>query len=141
MANRHLSRQLALQALFEWDFNGREQDITLVVKRQIENTSALVIQDAGFVTQLAEGVAANLSDIDKLIAKHAPEFPVDQISIVDRNVLRLGILELVFLKEVPPKVAIDEAVELGKTFGGEATGKFVNGVLGTIYKETERIEK
>ena len=85
--------------------------------------------------ELTEGVAKNLPSIDEIITKHAPEWPMDQIPVVDRNVLRLGVYELMFLKQVPPKVAINEAVELGKTFGGESSGKFVNGVLGTIYKE------
>lgn len=136
MANRHLCRQLAMQALFEWDFNGRTAALKRVAKAQIKNFDSAV-SDTEFIFQLIAGVEENLSEIDAFIAKNAPEFPVDQISLVDRNVLRLGIFELVFLKEVPPKVAINEAVELAKTFGGETSGKFVNGVLGTIYKEIE----
>ena len=133
MANRHLSRTIALQSLFEWDFNGREGDIKKIVKQQIESLNS-ANPDAEFVLQLAGGAAKNLQDIDVLITKHAPEWPIDQISLIDRNVLRLGIFELAFLKEVPPKVAINEAVELAKSFGGETSGKFVNGVLGAIYK-------
>ncbi|MBI3232383.1 MAG: transcription antitermination factor NusB [Candidatus Doudnabacteria bacterium] len=134
MANRHLSRTIAMQALFEWDFNGRMADVSEVVKEQIKNAKS---ENPGseFIFQLAQGVANNLEALDRLIVKHAPEWPIDQISLVDRNILRLGIFELAFLKEVPPKVAINEAVELAKSFGGEASGKFVNGVLGTIYKE------
>lgn len=134
MANRHHSRTIALQSLFEWDFNGREGEIKKIVREQIKNINS-ANPDAEFVLQLAEGVAGNLSDIDRLIVKHAPEWPIDQIALIDRNVLRLGIFELAFLKEVPPKVAINEAVELAKNFGGETSGKFVNGVLGTIYKQ------
>ena len=77
----------------------------------------------------------NLEEIDKIIEKTAPEWPIDQITIVDRNILRIGIFELMYSKQVPPKVAINEAVELGKTFGGSSSGKFVNGVLGTLYRE------
>lgn len=139
MANRHLARIVALQSLFEWDFNGREGNIKKIVKQQIENLNS-ANPDAEFVLQLAEGAVKNLLDIDALITKYAPEWPIDQISLIDRNILRLGIFELAFLKEVPPKVAINEAVELAKNFGGDATGKFVNGVLGTIYKEIELAE-
>lgn len=134
MANRHHSRTIALQSLFEWDFNGREGEIKKIVKEQIKNINS-ANPDAEFVLQLAEGVKANLPEIDSLITRHAPEWPIDQIALIDRNVLRLGIFELAFLKEVPPKVAINEAVELAKSFGGETSGKFVNGVLGTIYKQ------
>ena len=136
MANRHLCRQLAMQSLFEWDFNERKTEIKQVAKTQIENFDSK-LDETGFVFQLAEGVAGSIEKIDSIIVKHAPEWPIDQISLVDRNVLRLGIYELVFLKEVPPKVAINEAGEWAKTYGGEASGKFVNGVLGTLYKEIE----
>jgi N utilization substance protein B len=94
-----------------------------------------------FVLELTEGVIKNLAAIDEIIVKYAPEWPIDQTPVVDRNVLRLGIYEMCFLKQVPPKVVIDEAVELGKSFGGESSGKFVNGVLGAIYKENDKIEQ
>lgn len=139
MANRHLCRQLALQSLFEWDFNDRKTDIKLIAEKQIKDFDP-ALEETEFVIQLGEGVAKSLSEIDEVIIKHAPEWPIDQVSLVDRNVLRLGVFELVFLKEVPPKVAINEAVELAKTFGGDASGKFVNGVLGAIYKESAPIE-
>ena len=82
-----------------------------------------------------------MPEIDKIITDTAPEWPLDQITVVDRNILRLGIYELMFAKEVPPKVAINEAVELGKAFGGESSGKFVNGVLGTLYKNLPESQK
>lgn len=134
MANRHLSRTIALQSLFEWDFNGQQDQLAEIVKNHTKEFAGAA-DDAGFILELANGVAQNLSAIDEVITKHAPEWPMEQIPPVDRNVLRLGIFELMILKQVPPKVAINEAVELGKTFGGESSGKFVNGVLGTIYKE------
>lgn len=134
MANRHLSRTIAMQSLFEWDFNGRGEDLKAIVKNQISEFSGEK-DDSAFIYELAEGVRNNLAAIDDIIVKHAPEWPMDQIPPVDRNVLRVGVYELLFLKQVPPKVAINEAVELGKTFGGESSGKFVNGVLGTLYKE------
>ena len=134
MANRHLSRTVAMQSLFEWDFNNRQDDLNSIIKNHI-NELATKTEDTAFIFELAEGVANNLAAVDEIITKHASEWPLEQIPPVDRNVLRLGVYELMFLKQVPPKVAINEAVELGKTFGGESSGKFVNGVLGTLYKE------
>jgi N utilization substance protein B len=134
MANRHLFRTIAMQSLFSWDFNGKKDDISDIVQNQIKEFSAEG-EDSAFVLELAKGVEKNLEEIDKIITKHAPEWPIDQIPAVDRNVLRLGVYELIFLKEVPPKVAINEAVEIAKTFGGESSGKFVNGVLGALFKE------
>jgi N utilization substance protein B len=154
MANRHLSRTIALQSLFEWDFNGgpsrfgkasdkaegHKDEIKSITENHIKEFSGAG-DDTGFIFDLTEGVAANLPAIDAIIVKHAPEWPMEQIPPVDRNVLRIGIYELMFLKQVPPKVAINEAVELGKTFGGESSGKFVNGVLGALYKELGLEEK
>jgi N utilization substance protein B len=134
MANRHLSRTIAIQSLFEWDFNEKKEELKDIVKNNIQQF-APNMEDTAFVYELVDGVVKNLPEIDAIIVKTAPEWPVDQVSLVDRNVLRLGIYELMFLKEVPPKVAINEAVELAKTYGGDSSGKFLNGVLGTLYKE------
>lgn len=136
MANRHLSRSIAMQTLYEWDFNGKK---VLKIKEILErNISEFApgLEDDKFARDLIKGVLENREKIDEIIAKTAPEWPLEQISLVDRNVLRLGIYELLFGKreEVPPKVAINEAIELAKSFGGETSGKFVNGVLGTIYR-------
>lgn len=134
MANRHLARTVAMQSLFEWDFNGRTEDLDALTEHNIEQF-APGLDDTEFVYALARGVHEHIDELDAVIVKTAPEWPIDQITPVDRNVLRLGIYELMFLKDVPPKVAINEAVEIGKTFGGENSGKFVNGVLGTLFKE------
>lgn len=91
--------------------------------------------DKGFVKELVLGVVQNLDEIDEMIKKYAPEWPIEQITIVDRNILRLGLFELKFSPSVPSKVAINEAIELAKSFGGESSGKFVNGVLGAIFKD------
>jgi len=97
------------------------------------------LEDTSLVWQIVTGVVKYLFDLDKIIAKAAPEWPIDQITIVDRNILRIGLYELLYANkdEVPPKVAINEAIELAKSFGGESSGKFINGVLGTVYKEIE----
>ena len=134
MANRHLSRTVAMQSLFEWDFNNRERDVDEILELNLEQ-QAPGMDDHEFAKELLHGVVEHLADIDAVLTETAPEWPVDQIGAVDRSVLRLGIYELQFLKQVPPKVAINEAVELAKTFGGETSGKFVNGVLGTLYKK------
>ncbi len=134
MANRHLLRTVALQSLFEWDFNHGEDNLDEITGRMIEEF-ANGAEDADFAKELIKGVIDNQEAIDATIIETAPEWPLDQITNVDRNVLRLGIYELMFTKDTPPKVAINEAVEMGKRFGGESSGKFVNGVLGTLYKK------
>jgi N utilization substance protein B len=133
MANRHLARTVAMQSLFEWDFNNKQMDMDEVITNNLEQF-APGMEDTDFVRALVKGVTDNIDEIDAVIVKTAPEWPIDQITVVDRNVLRLGIYELMFLKDVPPKVAINEAVEIAKKFGGENSGKFINGVLGTLYK-------
>jgi len=134
MANRHLARTVAMQSLYEWDFNNKKSNLLQLAGHNIDQ-SAPGLKEDKFVFDLVAGVEKNLPAIDKIITETAPEWPMNQINIIDRNILRLGILELVFLKEVPPKVAINEAVELGKVFGGDSSGKFVNGVLGTLYRK------
>lgn len=137
MANRHLSRSIAVQVLFEWDFRGaKKEDISSILQHSIEEFGP-GLKDTTFVKSLVMGVLDEQDTIDGIITKAAPEWPLEQITNVDRNVLRLGIYELRYgnYDEVPPKVAINEAIELAKSFGGGSSGKFVNGVLGTIYRE------
>lgn len=137
MANRHLLRSIAMQSLYEWDFNGMDQkQLKRIVNHNVREFGP-GLKDAEFTWQIVQGVVDNLDKINKIIEKSAPEWPINQITIVDRNILRIGLYELLFgnRKEVPPKVAINEAIELAKTFGGESSGKFINGVLGTIYRE------
>ncbi|PIR06558.1 MAG: transcription antitermination factor NusB [Candidatus Komeilibacteria bacterium CG11_big_fil_rev_8_21_14_0_20_36_20] len=134
MANRHLARTIALQALFEWDFNNGQRDIKELI-RQNKKEFAPDFDDQDFALNLAQAVIKNKEKIDALIVKFAPEWPLDQIITTDRNVLRIGAYELKISQEIPPKVAINEAIELAKAFGGDSSGKFVNGVLGSIYKE------
>ena len=139
MASRHLSRSIAMQSLYEWDFLDKKSDLEKIIERNIEEFGP-GLEDESFIWQLVIGVVANLKEIDEIIAKAAPQWPLEQISIIDRNVLRIGIYELLYGDKaaVPPKVAINEAIELAKSFGGENSGKFTNGVLGTVYKEIEK---
>jgi transcription antitermination protein NusB len=137
MAHRHLSRSVVLQTLFEWDFENKEKDeIDPIFLRNIDEF-APGSNDRPFMENLLHTVLNKQKDLDILIEKAAPDWPLEKISVVDRNILRIGLAELLFAdrNEVPPKVAINEAIELAKSFGGETSGKFVNGVLGAVYKE------
>ncbi|MDE2312347.1 MAG: transcription antitermination factor NusB [Patescibacteria group bacterium] len=134
MANRHLARAIAMQSLFEWDFKNGQEELAEIVNRNLAEFGH-ELKDAEFARQLAIGVTEHLPAIDEIISKNAPEWPLEQLDKVDKAVLRLGIFELMFLKDVPPKVAINEAVELAKTYGGESSSKFLNGVLGALYKQ------
>lgn len=136
MANRHLSRSLVMQTLFEWDFKGRTEDPKEILERNIKEFAS----DAGgfsFMRELLKNVLSREEDLNMIIEKAAPQWPIEKISIVDRNILRIGLYELLFSdrSEVPAKVAINESIEIAKKFGGEKSGKFVNGVLGAVYKE------
>ncbi len=136
MANRHLSRSVALQVLFQWDFRGKKPGSLKTIIEYNITEFAPGMEDPDFIYDLIFGVEKNVEEIDKLLTQSAPDWPLEQITNVDRNVLRIGIYELKFAHaaDVPPKVAINESIELAKTFGGTSSGKFVNGVLGTIYK-------
>ena len=137
MANRHLSRSVVLQSLFEWDFRSHDEKAIPEIVARNAHEFAPGLADVSFIEHLLKGILAKREDIDNIIMKAAPEWPLDKISPVDRNVLRLGLYELIFSdrEEVPAKVAINESIELAKTFGGETSGRFVNGVLGAVYKE------
>ena len=145
MSNRHFCRIIAMQILYQSDFKSafslRYQEIknqAQIIKKELEtkvNKQVSKNNDLEFIKILINGVIDNIESIDETIAKYAPEWPIEKITIIDRNVLRLGVYELKFNENIPAKVAINEAIELAKTFGGEKSGKFVNGVLGSIYKE------
>ena len=139
MASRHLSRSIAMQSLYEWDFSGKRGDLEKIVEKNIKEFGP-GLEDTGLVWQIITGVIKYLFKLDKIIEKAAPEWPINQITIVDRNILRIGLYELLYgnKEEVPPKVAINEAIELAKSFGGESSGRFINGVLGIVYKEIEK---
>lgn len=137
-SNRHLGRIVALQSLYEYEFRtGSEDaatDIDEILTRNLERYEA-AIDDTGFVISLTKGVIAAQPELDSKIQPIAPDWPIDQIARIDRNILRLGLYELLYLgAQVPPKVAINEAVELAKAFGSDNSSKFVNGVLGTAFR-------
>ena len=143
MANRHLSRSVVLQTLFEWDLRQLILDGAKATLARNAGEFAPAAGDLPFMEELLVGTIGRHKDLDLVITKAAPEWPLERIAPVDRNVLRLGLFELLFSDrtKVPAKVAINEAIELAKTFGGESSGKFINGVLGTVYKEIGGPEK
>lgn len=154
MSNRHLSRSITMQSLYEWDFQSSivsddkkkdkfsKKELDRIVQNNIKEYG-LEIEKDNFITDTIDGIFKYLQKIDTTTQRLAPEWPISQVTVVDRNILRIGIYELIFSKrnDVPPKVAINEAIELAKSFGGNSSGKFVNGVLGSLYKEIEKDKK
>lgn len=141
-SNRHLGRIVAMQTLYEHDFRGGDSahlELDPILQRNLDEFRSS-IDDTNFVEDVVEGVHAHQQDIDAIIGPAAPEWPVEQIAKIDKIILRIGVYELMIKREVPPKVAINEAVELAKTFGGENSSKFINGVLGTIYRNSDFYE-
>lgn len=136
MATRHLIRSVILQSLYEWDFYGRSGDLAKVLDRNLTEF-APGIDEPEFAWKILQRIVENLPEIDKMITELAPEWPLDKIAIIDRNILRIGLSELLYADhaEVPPKVAINEAIEMAKGFGGQSSPRFVNGVLGTVYRD------
>ena len=137
-SNRHLGRIVALQALYEFEVRQQSGDVEVtldsIIERDIERYES-AIDDVSFVKELVTGVAAHQDELDEKLQPIAPEWPIAQISRVDRTVLRMGLYELLYHRElVPPKVAINEAIELAKAFGSDNSSRFVNGVLGTAYR-------
>jgi N utilization substance protein B len=139
MATRHLIRTVILQSLFEWDFYNKKADIVKILDRNLKEF-APDIDEPDFAWKILNGIIENLKKIDAIINQYAKEWPIEKISLIDRNILRIGIYELLYAnhREVPEEVAIDEAVTLAKNFGGINSSKFVNGVLGSIYDNIKK---
>lgn len=140
-SNRHLGRIIALQTLYEEEFRRECNDENFVLedvlKRNIERYAQMV-DDHDFIVRLVNGVDAKAKELDAVLQPIAPDWPIDQIARMDRVVLRIGAFELLIGNDAPPKVVINEAVELAKAFGGENSSKFVNGVLGTVLKQKDQ---
>lgn len=135
MSNRHLARTIVMQAIYLWDFRGQNTAAMPEIVSFLKQEFADGFDDGGYVEAQVKGVLENLVSIDADLAKFTPNWTVETMTAIDRNILRVGVYELLFDEAIPSKVAINEAIELGKTFGGEASGKFVNGVLGAIFKD------
>lgn len=131
-----------MQSLYEWDFYDGQRDALEIIDRNLIEF-APKLEEKEFARSIVEGIIEHQPEIDAAITKFAPDWPLPKITTVDRNVLRIGTYELMFNFEIPSKVAINEAIELAKTFGGESSGKFVNGVLGAVYRNqlAEGVEK
>lgn len=146
MSQRHISRQIALQTMYELDVRGELSinriDLKDVIDRNIEELSP-DHKDKTYLYDLLDMILTRVVTVNDIIVKAAPEWPIDKISYIDRNILRIGLTELLFAdrEQVPPKVAIDQAIELSKAFGSETSSKFINGVLGSIYKELGEPDK
>ena len=138
MKVRHRARVAALQALFEVDCTHHPH--LVVIERRLEE-AALPETGASFARELVQGVSDHRDRLDALIGRYAPEWPVEQIAIIDRNVLRVAIFEILMRSDTPIKVAINEAVELAKEFGSDSSGRFVNGVLGSLVASEGSIRK
>ncbi|NMB92562.1 MAG: transcription antitermination factor NusB [Parcubacteria group bacterium] len=138
MPNRHLSRIIIMQSMYEWDFR-QGSSINDILQRNIANFKEDC--DKNFIIETVDGVIKNIDKIDKIITDAAPEWPLEQIAIIDKTILRIAIYELTFNKDVPPKVVINEAVELAKSYGSDSSFKFINGVLGTLFRKDPRYKK
>jgi N utilization substance protein B len=130
---------VAMQIIYEWSIKDKE-DILEIAKVNIANNPIEDI-DEPYINRIIKGVRDHAEEIEELVVKAAPDWPLEQIAVIDLAILRLSIFELLFCTDIPPKVAIDEAVELAKTFGGNNSSKFINGVLGTIYRSSKRYDK
>ena len=137
MSSRHIARSIVLQTIFEWDFRSLSREESLESLSRNNSEFGEGDSEKSFIESLTKGLIDKKTDLDNIIVKAAPDWPIEKISIIDRNILRIGLYELLFSdrKEVPAKVAINEAIELAKAYGGDKSSGFVNGVLGTIYKE------
>lgn len=142
MSKRHVARSIIMQSLYQWDFkNQPTAAVPAIVAQNILEFGAGVEETKDYIEDTVNGVIDNQKEIDALITKYAPNWPINDMSLVDKNILRLGVYEMEFSAEVPPKVAINEAIELAKSYGGQSSGKFVNGILGAMYNDLEQEEK
>jgi N utilization substance protein B len=136
MATRHLARTIVLQSFYEWDFYHQNSDLIKIVERNLAEFGP-GIDEPDFVWRIVKGIVEHLDELNGIIAKFAPEWPLEQVAIIDRNILRIGLYELLYAdkNEVPPKVAINESIELAKNYGGQNSSRFANGVLGAVFKQ------
>ncbi|MFH1946851.1 MAG: transcription antitermination factor NusB [Candidatus Magasanikbacteria bacterium] len=139
MSSRHLARTIILQALYQWDFRGQPTaDIPAIIEQSLVEFGVGIEDEQEYIEETINAIIENLPKIDKVITDYATNWPMDQINLIDRNILRIGIYELLLNDEIPAKVAINEAIEIAKTYGGQSSGKFVNGILGAIYKDINK---
>ncbi len=136
MSHRHLARSIIMQVLYQWDFRGKPTAaLPAIIEQNVEEFGGGLESNLEYIKETVTGVIENIEKIDQIILSHAPHWPMEQMSLVDRNILRIGVYELAIVENIPNRVAINEAIELAKNFGGPSSGKFVNGILGAMYNE------
>ncbi len=139
MSSRHIARSIIMQVLYQWDFRGQPTAaMPAIIEQNLIEFGVGIEDEKEYIEKTIDAIIENLSKIDKVIVDYATNWPMDQITLIDRNILRIGVYELLLNDEIPAKVAINEAIEIAKTYGGPSSGKFVNGVLGAIYKDTNK---
>lgn len=142
MSKRHLARSVIMQSLYQWDFKGRPSAAMPAITGQILAEFGAGIEETyDYIHETLAGIIDHLSEIDGLVDTYAPNWKLNDMSIVDRNILRLGVYELRMVSQIPPKVAINEAIELAKSYGGPSSGKFVNGILGAMYADMPKTDQ
>ncbi len=141
MSHRHLARSIAMQILYQWDFRGRPTAALPAIIAQNMAEFAVGLEDNNdYIEKTVHEVVSKIDELDQIIIRYTDNWPIEQMSIVDRNILRIGAYEMHQDSGVPSKVAINEAIELAKNFGGQSSGKFVNGVLGAMYNDVKKKE-
>lgn len=142
MSHRHLARSIIMQVLYQWDFRGRPTAaLPAIIEQNVEEFGSGLESNLEYIKETVTGVIENLEKIDEIIIKYAPHWPIEQMSLVDCNILRIGVYELAIVDNIPNRVAINEAIELAKNFGGPSSGKFVNGILGAMYNDMPKEEE
>lgn len=139
MSSRHTARSIAMQALYQWDFRGKPTAaLPAIIEQLIAAEKSDLTDNLEYITTTVMAVVQHIDTIDQTIAAYAPKWPLDLMTIIDRNILRLGVYEMTLSDAIPAKVAINEAIEIAKSFGGPASGKFVNGILGAMYTDMKQ---
>jgi len=139
MSNRHIARTIVMQILYQWDFRGKPSAaLPAIIDQNLGDFGMGLDENKTYVRKTVDEIIEKVDDIDKTIVEYATNWPIDQITLIDRNILRIGVFELTLNSEIPAKVAINEAIEIAKTYGGQSSGKFVNGILGAIYKRMKK---
>lgn len=136
MSKRHLAREIIVQSLYQWDFRDKPDAVLpAIIEQNVKEFGAGLDENVSFVKKTIDGILEHQDALDAAIGKYADNWPIDQMTLIDRNILRLGVYEMTENEKIPPKVAINEAIELAKAYGGPSSGKFVNGILGAMYNE------
>ncbi|MCF6276843.1 MAG: transcription antitermination factor NusB [Candidatus Magasanikbacteria bacterium] len=136
MSNRHLARSIVMQCLYQWDFREKPSSaLPAIVDQMTEEFGIGLDENKKYILATVMDTVKNIDEIDKIISKYTINWPINQITLIDRAILRIGVYELKFNKEIPAKVAINEAIEIAKSYGGPSSGKFVNGILGALFNE------